>query len=227
MLPDTHYAREQAFWDAKGVDDYATLSAHDRERVADWIGWQGSGRVLDIGGGSGMVSRLIGHKPDTEIVCLDISHAMLTHSPVPGVQADAIKLPFADESFDLIVAAAFMHHLPDSFGQVASQARRVLRPEGRIVGYDPNGHCIQNRVFMGDSRLRLASFSPEERPIKPEKLMAELRGANLANFDYQYFTFRNATLTKFEQAQRLMNPLARGPLQKYIDRWYFWRAVKA
>jgi SAM-dependent methyltransferase len=227
MVPNAHYTREQAFWDAKGVDDYATLSAYDRERVADWIGWQGHGRVLDIGGGSGMISRLIGGKPNTEIVCLDVSHAMLTHCPVSGVQADAVKLPFANESFDLIVAAAFMHHLPDTFRQVVFQSYSVLRHGGRIVGYDPNGHCIQNRVFMGDGRFRLASFSPEERPIKPEEMQARFGAAKFYDFEYQYLTFRNETRTKFEQAQRLLNPLAHGPLRKYLDRWYFWQATKA
>jgi SAM-dependent methyltransferase len=152
---------------------------------------------------------------------------MLTHSPVSSVQADAVKLPFANESFDLIVAAAFMHHLPYTFRQVVSQSYNVLRHGGRIVGYDPNGHCIQNRVFMGDGRFRLASFSPEERPIKPEKMQAELGDANLCDFEYCYLTFRNETRTKFEQAQRLLNPLARGPLRKYLDRWYFWQATKA
>jgi SAM-dependent methyltransferase len=223
----THYEREQEFWDQKGEHDYATLSPFDRQRIAAWIGWQGRGRVLDIGGGSGMVSRLLMDVPATDVVCLDISHSMLAHAPVPAVQADATTLPFADESFDLVVAAAFMHHLPQLYPRVLREASRVLKSGGRVVGYDPNGSCIQNRVFMGDGPLRLSTFSPEERPIVPTKMRTEIEAVKLDGFDFEFFTFRNETKTKAEVVQRrLINPIAKGPMKKYLDRWYVWKAQK-
>jgi SAM-dependent methyltransferase len=228
MPSQAHYEREQTFWDEKGQEDYATLSSSDRERIVDWIGWRGHGRILDLGGGAGMVSRLLMRQPGTEIVCLDISHAMLTHSPVPAIQADAMILPIADESCELVVAAAFMHHLPYVFHRVLWEAHRILKPGGRIVGYDPNGFSVQNRIFMGDGPLRLKSFSPEERPIRPTDMSQECAAAHLYGFAFDYFTFHNETMTKFELVQsRLINPIAKGPLKKYLDRWYFWRAEKA
>jgi ubiquinone/menaquinone biosynthesis C-methylase UbiE len=226
-MSQAHYEREQAFWDDKGREDYATLSSSDRERIVDWVGWRGHGRILDLGGGAGMVSRLLMQQPDTKIVCLDISHAMLTHSPVPAIQADATSLPVADESCELVVAAAFMHHLPHLFQHVLLEAYRILRPGGRIVGYDPNGFSVQNRIFMGDGPLRLKSFSPEERPIRPTDMRAQCAAAGLHEFTSDYFTFQNKSTTKFELVQsRLINPIAKGPLKKYLDRWYFWRAVR-
>jgi ubiquinone/menaquinone biosynthesis C-methylase UbiE len=51
-------------------------------------------------------------KAGTNCVCIDVSLPMLKHSPVPSVQADARMLPFRDASFDLVMAAAFFHHLP-------------------------------------------------------------------------------------------------------------------
>jgi hypothetical protein len=105
---------------------------------------------------------------------------------------------------------------------------RILTPGGRIVGRDPNGSCIQNRIFMGDGPLRLKSFSPEERPIRPTDLGRECSAARLSGFTFDYFTFRNETPTKFELVQsRLINPIAKGPLKKYFDRWNFWHAEKA
>jgi SAM-dependent methyltransferase len=228
LQSNAHYEREQAFWDEKGAHDYATLSPADQQRIVGWIDWKGHGRVLDIGGGSGMVSRMLVDEPETDVVCLDISHAMLTHAPVPAVQADATRLPFASESFDLVVAAAFMHHLPDLYLRVMDDASRVLRPGGRVVGYDPNGRCVQNRIFMGNGPLRLKSFSPEERPIVPAKMAQNMAAARLDRFEFQYFTFRNETHTFAEKVQqRVLNPLARGPFEKYLDRWFFWRARKA
>ena len=93
MPPQTRYKQEQRFWDDIAATGYESLSAYDQERILGWINWLGDGKVLDIGGGSGMVSRLLDGKPGTESVCLDISHKMLRHSPVSPVQADALRLP--------------------------------------------------------------------------------------------------------------------------------------
>ena len=222
-----HYKLEQAYWDDKGADDYATLSSVDRERIVAWIGWQGNGRILDLGGGAGMVSRMLVDKPGTDVVCLDISDAMLRHAPVPGVQADATTLPLADGSFDLIVAAAFLHHLPGLEDAVLAECHRVLAPGGRLVGYDPNGTSIQNRIFMSGGPTRLKRFTPDERPIVPEHLGSAASRASFGSFTYDYFTFHNDTKTAFESVQTyVLNPIARGPLKKRLDRWFFWRATK-
>jgi SAM-dependent methyltransferase len=223
-----YYEREKAFWDEKGAHDYATLSPLDRQRVVDWIGWTGSGRVLDLGGGSGMVSRLLTEHAGTSVTCLDISGEMLTHSPVPAVQADATRLPVAAGAYDLVIAAAFLHHLPGREHEVLSECHRALAPGGRLIGYDPNGRSVQNRVFMGDGPLRLKRFSPDERPIVPARLESEARAAGFTSFEYAFHTFQNETASGFEVVQRyVLNPAARGPLQKYLDRWFFWRARRS
>jgi SAM-dependent methyltransferase len=223
----THYQREKDYWDVKGAHDYATLSVPDRQRIVDWIGWQGHGRVLDIGGGAGMVSRLLAAVPQTHVVCLDISALMLRHSPVPVIQADALQLPVASESFALIVAAAFLHHLPSEEGALLAECHRALVSGGRLVGYDPNGKSLQNRIFMGGGPLRLKRFTPDERPVVPINLEREVARASFSSFEYEYFTFRNETKTAFETVQSyLINPISKGPLKRYLDRWFFWRAEK-
>jgi SAM-dependent methyltransferase len=225
---EVHYERERAFWDEKGAHDYATLSPVDRQVVADWIGWTGGGRVLDLGGGAGMVSRLLVERPDTSVTCLDISREMLTHAPVPAVQADATRLPVASGAYDLVIAAAFLHHLPGRERDVLDECFRALAPGGRLVGYDPNGRSVQNRVFMGEGPLRLKRFSPDERPIVPGRLEAQALAAGFAAFDFTFHTFQNVSTSSFEVVQRyVLNPAARGPLQKYLDRWFFWRARRS
>lgn len=222
-----HYHRERQFWDRRGTTDYTSLSAYDQRRVADWLNWCGGGRVLDIGGGAGMVSRVLAGSPKTDFVCVDISYNMLRNSPVPSVQADALKLPFCDASFDLIIAAAFVHHIPGNEEVFFRECNRVAKPNGRIVGYDPNAKCIQNRLFMGGFPWRLRLFSPDERPVFPQKLGKYLLSSGFS--DYQYFTmsFRNQKLTFFELVQRYMlNPLAIGPARPFLDRWFYWEARK-
>ncbi len=49
-----------------------------------------------------------------------------------AARADAESLPFADESFDLVLGHAVLHHLPN-LRRAFAEFHRVLRPGGRIV----------------------------------------------------------------------------------------------
>jgi ubiquinone/menaquinone biosynthesis C-methylase UbiE len=55
-------------------------------------------------------------------------HGLDLHTHV----ADAEHLPFDDDSFDLVLGHAFIHHLPVP-GRAFQEAHRVLRPGGRLV----------------------------------------------------------------------------------------------
>ncbi len=50
-------------------------------------------------------------------------------------QADATQLAFDDDRFDLVLSFAMLHHVGDWRGAL-SEALRVLRPGGRLLGYD-------------------------------------------------------------------------------------------
>ena len=98
-------------------------------------------RVLDIGCGTGELARLVArHYGETRVVAADFTRAMLEHAaassrerPEGGrldfAQATALKLPFADGSFDLVTnafVARNLSDLPTAFREVC----RVLRPGG-------------------------------------------------------------------------------------------------
>lgn len=227
-MSSSHYSREQDFWDKKGIDAYVSLSTFDQERILRWIGPRpNERRCLDLGGGSGMTGRLLTTTGVPFLVCMDISAEMLRHSGLPSVQGDALKLPFANDSFDLIVAAAFLHHVPGHESEVLRECARILAPNGRIVGYDPNARSLQNRVFMGEGRLRLSIFSPDERPIDPGVLCIKLAAEGFTNVSSTVFSFRNPRLTLFEAVQRyVLDPISIGPLRNWLQRWFFWSATK-
>jgi demethylmenaquinone methyltransferase / 2-methoxy-6-polyprenyl-1,4-benzoquinol methylase len=48
------------------------------------------------------------------------------------VEGDALSLPFADESFDVVTIAFGLRNLPD-YGRGVAEMTRVLRPGGRLV----------------------------------------------------------------------------------------------
>lgn len=82
------------------------------------------------------------------------------------VDVDSEALPFATNSFDLVVLSEVMEHL--RFPQAAlAEIHRVLRPEGSLVGSVPNSFRLRNRLRFLAGRAfesdpsHLRSYSPE------------------------------------------------------------------
>ncbi len=92
-------------------------------------------RVLEVGGGPGELAARIGDELGCEVVMIDLSPRMVELARARGVDAevgDAQALPFQDTSFDCVVAAWMLFHLPDLDAGLGELAR-VLRPGGRLV----------------------------------------------------------------------------------------------
>jgi arsenite methyltransferase len=100
-------------------------------------------RVLDLGSGAGtdslVASRLVG--PSGSVTGIDMTPEMLekARSAAAGlgadnvtfIEADAEHLPFADESFDVVISNGVIDLIPDK-DAVFSEIFRVLTPGGRI-----------------------------------------------------------------------------------------------
>ena len=97
--------------------------------------------VLEIAAGTGAVTRHLAAQlsTDTSIVATDLNQTMLNHAirvgtsrPVTWHQADAMSLPFADNTFDVVVCQFGSMFFPDKAVAFA-EARRVLRPGGTFL----------------------------------------------------------------------------------------------
>jgi SAM-dependent methyltransferase len=99
-------------------------------------------RALEIGAGTGyFMLNLMQAGVVRSAVCMDISPGMLETLQrnaadlgltVATVAGDAERLPLADESFDLVLGHAVLHHIPD-LERAFAEFHRVLRPGGWIV----------------------------------------------------------------------------------------------
>jgi demethylmenaquinone methyltransferase/2-methoxy-6-polyprenyl-1,4-benzoquinol methylase len=93
--------------------------------------------VLDLCCGTGDLSSIL-HKKGARVVSLDFCHAMIHRGLAKknirdhAVLADASVLPFRSGSFDIITVAFGIRNIPD-LDNFISEARRVLKPDGRIT----------------------------------------------------------------------------------------------
>lgn len=105
-------------------------------------------RVLDIGCGSGVVTREVARRvaPAGLAVGVDPSPAMLTVARELADQqgvgewvdlrvGDARALPFADAEFDVVIAVTALSHFPGG-EHVIPELMRVMRPGGRLGVFD-------------------------------------------------------------------------------------------
>ena len=99
------------------------------------------GRVLEIAAGTGVLTRALATAlpSSVAIVATDLNQPMLdrassvgTCRPVEWRQADAMALPFADGSFDVVACQFGAMFFPDK-PRAFAQARRVLVPGGTLL----------------------------------------------------------------------------------------------
>lgn len=135
-----HVSEHESGWDwSKVVDDYWRVPAPDvyyllhRWRDARQL------RILDLGCGPGRHSLLFARN-GFEVTASDVADSGLDALRAAAreealrievVRADARRLPFADQSFDAILAFQSIYHV-DSTGmaRVIAEIRRVLCPSG-------------------------------------------------------------------------------------------------
>jgi SAM-dependent methyltransferase len=179
---------------------------------------RGSGRLLDLGCGTGVALPVL-QRLGWSVVGVDVSEEMLARARRHGAEVlrfDGRTLPFEDASFDACLAL-WIHTDVDDFPAMLREAARVLRPGAPLV-------CIgAHPCFVGPhSRFIGAVGVPElhtgyrvtdryvEAPgISPEGLRARVGATHLPlGLFLQAFLDAGFALERFEELENREYPFA-------------------
>lgn len=156
------YATEEGLLARKAI--YSETSGPDaRDVVFAAIAEAHPDDVLEVGCGEGELAQRLAHELGATVIAMDQSERMVALALERGVDAqigDAQELPFGDASFDVVVAAWMLYHVPD-LDRALAEMRRVLRPGGRlVVSTNYNDHLAEMLDLAGVERWSM-SFSGE------------------------------------------------------------------
>ena len=147
-------------------------------------------RVLELGAGSGYVSINLAQRSRddaTQVAFLDISSAAVRLSlqvsrhhglDGAGVQGNAMALPFVDQSFDVVIGRALMHHIPD-LSNLLREAWRVTKPGGwALLFADPAPGADRYRRFKRAYARMIHRGRPSVDPEAPGETERYVRSSS-------------------------------------------------
>jgi ubiquinone/menaquinone biosynthesis C-methylase UbiE len=153
-------------------------------------------KILETAAGTGVVTAALAEAlPDAEIVATDLNQAMLdvaaervSAANVAFREADALQLPFDDDSFDLVVCQFGVMFFPDKVAGNA-EARRVLRGGGRylVAIWDE----IERNPLSDLAHRTMQSLFPDNPPMfmkrgpfgygDPDRIRSDMAAAGFAD----------------------------------------------
>lgn len=169
--------------------------------------------VLDLCCGTGdmaLALRRVG--PQAEITGADFSHSMLVLAskknsqprPIKWIEADALQLPFPDQSFDLVTSAFGFRNLAD-YDAGLREIFRVLRPGGEcgilefsepegMVGkiYDVYFKSVLPRIgrlISGDGAAYSYLPASVQRFPQPPEIVVRMKAAGFREASWTPYTF--------------------------------------
>jgi len=169
-----------------------------RRIILPWMlqGIQPTGEGLEIGAGVGAMSaqlltlypkfRMVATDHDTELVGMAEQVLAGFGRRASAQRADAAQLPFPDGRFDLVLSAGMLHHVID-WDQALAEAVRVLRPGGKLIGYD----------MLNTAPIRLIHFGERDTTILLRADQLEAGLAKLELVGLQTRTALGGTVMRF------------------------------
>lgn len=193
-------------------------------------------RVLDVGCGSGYFLRGLaatyrerGWPVDGNLLGIDIDLSNYRPKDVPSRQVDINQpLPFADGSFDLVLAIEVFEHTRAPY-LLMQEAARVLAPGGRLIMSVPNVmHALSRLSYLLTGHYYMYP-TPSAEPSNAGRLMGHIEPLPLQYWHYglRYagFTGISCTIDRRKKGALFAAALLK-PFTMIGSAWYAWKIRK-
>lgn len=178
--------------------------------------------VLDVGCGPGELAERIGRELGAKVRAIDISPRMVELARERGVDArvaDVEHIPFGTESFDCVVAAWMLYHVP-AVDRALGEMARVLKAGGRLVAVtNYRDHLIEARALIGVARPDGGDFPGEEAPELLRRHFQEVESRDASG------AFRFPDRNALEPYLRSWAGPSRDPRQSRTARSFRWSSA--
>lgn len=154
-------------------------------------------RLLELGCGGG-VRFFAQHARATGLDLSFSSLRRLDPAYEGALQASALELPLASETFDAVVSAYFWEHIePSARPQLLSEVARVLKPGGRVVFlFDVLSNNPLYRIFRRDASKFREDFVENDRHYGLEPATKNLQRFANAGFEVLAMHLANKSLVQ-------------------------------
>lgn len=188
MSDKQHYKNSKLWGKAYAIDISSKIfrrkSSFEINRLYKSIGSldiSKKSRVLDIGCGKGIIANFFLNIDKQEYCGIDISNDLVKicandYGP-HFIVADGLHLPIKNESFDIIIFNAVIHHIV-GIKDLLKECNRILCQNGIIFIQEPNRYSFQILTLGYKAPFKFIygdCLDPNERPLNPKYIQRYLQ----------------------------------------------------